>query len=142
MKSQNGVTLSSLIIYVIAMSIVVATIATLTNYFYGNINGISNRTAASKEYTEFNSYFINEVNNKENFVLTEQMNTQNDTKIVFSSGNQFLFVGNAIYFNKTKICKEVTSCRFSYDSETNIITVTIQINGKTFNNVYTMQKDI
>ena len=142
MKSQNGVTLTSLIIYVIAMSIIVATVATLTNYFHGNINGILNRTSASKEFTQFNSYFVNEVNNRDNSVLEELMNTQGDTKIVFSSGNQFTFAGNAIYFNKVKICKEVTSCRFSYDSQTKKITFIAQFNGKTFNNEYTMQNDI
>lgn len=51
MKSQKGVTLTSLIIYVIAMSIVVGTVAAITNFYYGNINGLSNRTSSSKQYT-------------------------------------------------------------------------------------------
>ena len=42
MKSEKGVTLSSLIIYVIAMVIVVSIIAVMTKYFYGNVNKLSN----------------------------------------------------------------------------------------------------
>ncbi len=147
MKSESGVTLSSLIIYVIAMSIIIGTIAVITNYFYGNINGLTNRTKASKQYTEFNSYFVNEVNKKGNTVLTNLLNADDEIKIVFSSGNKFTFVKNAgsengaIYFNKIKICKEVTSCSFSVSGENNIIEVTMQINGKTFKNEYTIQND-
>ncbi len=142
MKSEKGVTLSSLIIYVIAMSIIVGTVAAITSYFYENINGLTSRTEASKQYTEFNSYFVNEVNKKDNSVLTELLNTETKDIIVFSSGNQFKFDKNGIYFNKIKICKDVTSCTFEYDEPTNKITVTIQIKGKKFKNEYTMQNDI
>lgn len=139
MKSENGVTLTSLIVYIIAMSIIIAVIATITNYYYGNINGLTDRTAITKEYTQFNSYFTNEINKKDNSVLTNLANTDG-TVIAFSSGNQFTYLANSIYFNKVKICKDVTGCRFSYDSETKKIKVTIQFDGKTFDNEYTMQK--
>ena len=144
MKSEKGVTLSSLIIYVIAMSIIIGSIAAITNYFYGNINFLTSRTEASKQYTEFNSYFINEVNKKDNTVLTELLNQENKDIIVFSSANQFKYIDGtgSIYFNKIKICKDVTSCTFEYNESTNKITVTMQINGKTFKNEYTMQNDI
>lgn len=147
MKSEKGVTLSSLIIYVIAMSIIIGTIAAITNYFYGNINGLTNRTEGSKQYTKFNSYFLNEVNKKENEVLTDLLNANDEIKIVFSSGNKFTFIKKsgsehgAIYYNKIKICKDVTSCTFGFDEENNKISVTMQINGKTFKNEYTMQND-
>ena len=142
MKSEKGVTLTSLIIYVIAMSIVVATIATITNYFYGNINKLTERTSGLKEYTSFNSYFVNEINTKGNEVILVEPSESNGTKIVFSDANQFTYLNNSIYFNKVKICSKVTSCRFTYDSKENSITVDMQIAGKTFNNVYTLQKDI
>lgn len=141
MKSEKGVTLTSLIIYVIAMSIIIATVATITNYYYGNIKGLSKRTEVSKEYTKFSSYLINEINEKNNHVLTEMLDS-NKEKIIFSNGNQFLYTNNAIYFNKIKICKDVTSCQFEYDESNNKIKVTIQFNGKTFKNEYTMQNDI
>ena len=88
MKSQKGVTLTSLIIYIIAMVIVVGTTATLTNYFYGNIDKLSERTQASKEYTSFNSYFTGEINKKGNQVLKDE---SNESKIIFTSGNQYTY---------------------------------------------------
>ena len=38
MKNNKGITLTSLIIYIIGMLIVIATIATLTSFFYKNVN--------------------------------------------------------------------------------------------------------
>lgn len=141
MKSEKGVTLTSLIIYIIAFSIIIGTTATITHYFYNNIDGLTSRTEASKQYTEFNSYFVNEVNKKDNSILTEVSSGENN-RIVFSSRNQFKYTDNGIYFNKIKICKDVTSCTFEYDETNNKITVTMQINGKTFKNEYTMQNNV
>ena len=54
MKSNKGITITSLVIYVIAMSIVVATIATLTSYFYSNMDELDSDTNSSIAYTEIN----------------------------------------------------------------------------------------
>ena len=140
MKSEKGVTMTSVILYIIAMSIIVGTVATITNYYYGNINSITNRTQASKEFTEFNSYFTKEINTKGNTVLTNLLSNTNDV-IVFSSGNQFKYVSNSIYFNKILICENVRNCSFVYDDTNNKITVTIQFNGKTYTNEYTLRND-
>ncbi|MBR3249302.1 MAG: hypothetical protein IKF83_01220 [Clostridia bacterium] len=133
MKSQKGVTLTSLIIYIIAMVIVVGTTATLTNYFYGNIDKLSERTQASKEYTSFNSYFTGEINKKGNQVLKDE---SNESKIIFTSGNQYTYLEGKIYFNKILICRDVSSCRFIYNESTNEVTASITISGKNYTNTY------
>jgi len=58
MRNNKGVTLTSLIIYVIGMVIVVGIISTLTSFFYKNINieGISDN--GSTQYTKFSSIFF------------------------------------------------------------------------------------
>ena len=142
MRQEKGVTLSSLIVYVIGMSIIIASVATLTKYFYSNINTLTTRTNASKEFTSFNSYFINETNTRGIKVYTNLLNTQDNSIIVFSDGNQFKFAGNAIYLNKIKICKDVNSCEFIYNENTNKITVNLRISNKNFNNEYALQNDV
>ena len=69
MKSEKGITLISLIIYIVAMVIVVAIITTITGYFYGNIDNLQSRNEGAKEYTTFNSYFVNDINEKENYYI-------------------------------------------------------------------------
>ena len=133
MKSENGVTLTSLIIYIIAMVIVVGITATLTNYFYGNIDKLTTRTQGSKEYTAFNSYFTEEINKKNNKVLADE---STNNKIVFSNGNQYTYLSGKIYYNRILICRDVSSCNFMYDDSAKNITVSMTISGKNYTNTY------
>ena len=124
MKNNKGITLTSLIIYVIGMTIMVATIATLTSFFYKNIDigSISNDTT---QYTKFSSIFSEEINRNNNSVIDCKSLTDGVSYIIFSSGNQYTFNENSksIYKNNVKICDNVEMCNFLYtfvDSKYNI----------------------
>ena len=56
MRSEKGVTLTSLIIYVIAMLIAITIISIMTGYFYKNIDVSTEKYSYLGEYTRFNSY--------------------------------------------------------------------------------------
>ncbi len=119
MKNDKGITLTSLIIYLIGMAIVVGTIATLTSFFYKNVNIESINDDSSTQYTKFSSIFTNEINTENNTIIDCKTLTKNDNKtsyIIFSSGNQYTFKSenNAIYKNKIKICENINDCDFSY----------------------------
>ena len=139
MKSEKGITLISLIVYVVAMIVVVAIITTLTGYFYRNIDTLQTGNEGAKQYTTFNSYFTNDINEKDNYVLTDESSS---TKLIFANGNQYTYAGNDIYFNKIKICREIESCSFQYNTENKKVTVEMVINGKNYKNEYTCKKDI
>lgn len=115
MKNNKGITLTSLIIYVIGMTIMVATIATLTSFFYKNIN-VGNINTDTTQYTKFSSIFSEEINRKNNKVIECKEFTNGISYIIFSSGNQYTFNENskAIYKNNIKICENVEECKFSY----------------------------
>ena len=65
MKNNRGITLTSLIIYVIGMVIVVSLIATLTTFFYKNVN-VDNISKDTTQYTKFSNLFLKEINKKDN----------------------------------------------------------------------------
>ena len=115
MKNNKGITLTSLIIYVIGMTIMVGTIATLTSFFYKNINigSINNDTT---QYTKFSSIFSEEINRKDNSVVKCKKLSDGTSYIIFSSGNQYTFNKNSksIYKNNIKICEDIEECGFSY----------------------------
>ena len=116
MKNNKGITLTSLIIYVIGMTIMVGTIATLTSFFYKNINigSINNDTT---QYTKFSSIFSEEINRKDNSVVKcKELGNDETSYIIFSSGNQYTFNKNSksIYKNNIKICEDIEKCGFSY----------------------------
>ena len=127
MKDSKGITLTSLIIYVIGMLIVVSIISTLTSFFYKNVN-IGNINNDTTQFTKFSSIFSDEINRVNNSVLECRVLEENGFKvsyIIFSSGNQYTFKSEnkAIYKNKVKICENVDNCEFSYtfiDSKYNI----------------------
>ena len=111
MKNNKGITLTSLIIYVIGMVIVVASISTLTTFFYKNIDTSAINDNTTTQYTKFLSYFTEEINNSNNRVVECKNNY-----IIFSSGNQYTYMeeNKSIYKNKIKLCDNVEKCEFSY----------------------------
>lgn len=136
MRSNKGITMSSLVIYVIAMSIVVATISTLTSYFYNNMNELDTDTNSSIAYTEFNTYLSKEINIKENYPILIE-GTTSDFIIFSKTGNQYTFKNGAIYQNKVKICSNISTCTFDAgqtDETTEIVDI-VKVYLKTTGNI-------
>ena len=150
MKNEKGISLISLVIYLIAMVIVIALIISLSGYFYNNIN-IQNQTQDMYlQFSRFNSYFTEDVNKKNNGIkeigYLDASGNEADSGnfkqhyILFNSGNQYTFIkqkeedGNvvygAIYYNAIKIASNITNCIFTLGSDPSNVTVTIQ--GKDF----------
>ena len=94
MKNSKGITLISLIVYVVGMTLVVALIATITSFFYKNINVGDINTDNTTQFTKFSSVFSDEINREDNAVIDCKTYTENSIKIsyiIFSSGNQYTF---------------------------------------------------
>lgn len=132
MKNQKGITLISLIIYIIVLTIVIATLSIISNFFYSNIDYIKENSKYISEYNKFNMYFIEDVKNNNNtYEVTEN-------QVIFEDGTVYTYKpnsDNSIYRNKVKICKNIAYCKFS-KSETitknttkNIIQVHMVIKG-------------
>ena len=120
MKSDSGVTTTSLIIYVIVMVIVIGIIATITSFFYTNVKNLQNSSDNISEITKFHMYFLEETKNENNSIL--QVTKK---QITFKTGNTFTFQDNAIYLNNIRICDNVANAQFNKDT----------VNGKTRINV-------
>lgn len=144
MKSEKGVTLVSLIVYVIAMVIVVAIVSVISSYFYKNINEVTGNSDPYKEYTKFNNYFSEEAN-KENIKILE-CNLQNENGnnyIVFNNNVQYEFIkeNKGIYRNNIKICSNIDDCKFeqSIKKGKDIVTVTFKSGNLTNQIIYTLK---
>lgn len=146
MKSQKGVTLISLTIYVIALTIVVSIVSVISTYFYKNMSSSANTINPLIEYTKFNSFFADEVNHSQIKVLEYKEQTEEDKSsyIAFDNDIQYTFIpeNKAIYRNNVKICREVESCNFEHkiSNGKNVVVVTIQIGIEEVRNVeYTLK---
>ena len=135
MKAESGITLISLTVYIICITIVVATISMISSFFYSNVTDTTKNIDPLIEYTKFTSFFTNQIN-KENISVLECQ----DNYIVFNDGSQYTFIKNqGIYKNKVKICKLTKNCTFKYTASDNTVTVDITMeNGENQNITYTI----
>lgn len=148
MKSEKGVTVISVTVYIIAMLLAVTVIGMLTGFFYKNIDISSNNSEINKQYTKFNAYFTDEVNIKGNAVSEMKIideGTENEISlIVFSSGNQYTFIkqNKGIYFGHTKIATNIEECKFEKQENNGKTTITVKIVAENLDRTttYTLKK--
>ena len=98
MKSEKGITLISLTIYVIAMAVVIGIIAIVSTFFYSNMENSDDTVSPMAEYTKFNSFFSDEVNH-EGIGVIDCGTTDNGQKyIVFTCNRTILAFTSIINF--------------------------------------------
>lgn len=138
MKSEKGITLITLTIYVIVMITVVGIITVVTGVFMKSLQDADYYNEPITQYATFNSYFSEEVNHQGLKVIECKNNY-----IVFDNDVQYSFIeeNRGIYRNKVKICTDIESCTFSQtesDGKT-MITVKFTAGGQNKNTIYTLK---
>ena len=133
MKNENGITLVSLVIYILAMLIIIGIMGKVSIMFYENYNDLDDDVKDIVEYNKFNSYFIKEIKSANNSI--DKISTDG-TYILFTSGNSFTFRNNKIFYNDLEIAEDVTELKFSkyLDSNQKVdnTVVTVEINFKNY----------
>lgn len=128
MKLQKGITLISLILYIIVIIMIVAIGFMINNYFYTNTNTLLNKINPNNEYSKFNSLFLDEVNYPNLKVLE-----YGQDYIVFDNGVQYTYVADnkGIYRNKIKVCRNVEKCTFEtkIKNGNQVVAITMKIDA-------------
>lgn len=131
MKSEKGITLTYLIIYVVLLILVVSTLSIVSTHFYSNTKYLMDNGKYVSQFDKFNMYFIEDVkNNKETYSVESN-------KIVFEDGTIYTYSEKSIYRNKVELCRNIENCTFSKLEETDdnnftkkIINVKLSIAGE------------
>lgn len=131
MKSEKGVTLTSLVIYIIVATISISSIALLSSFFFSNMNLIKDQEQYAPEFNKFSMFFIEDVKKNKRAVVTE-------TKVTFEDGTIYEYKPEeqSVYRNDTKITEKIE--KFSFTSSEvvvsnttkQIINVKMTIGGK------------
>ena len=112
MKDEKGITLLSLVIYILLSTIIIAVIALMSSNFFSNVDVIVNQDKYAVEFNKFNMFFINDV--KSNTEATVE-----PTKITFKdNGAVYELKGTDMYRNDTIIANQIQSVKFSEDTYT------------------------
>lgn len=127
MKSQKGVTLISLTIYIITMAVVIGILATVTTFFYKNVRDVNIDIDPMTQFTTFNSYFSEEINHSNLKVVKCGTTESNQKYILFSNEVQYTFVpeNKGIYRNNVKICNNIENCEFSENIKNGKTVITV-----------------
>lgn len=106
MKSEKGITLASLLVYVLMFSTILGFLTTMTNYIYGNLENINSESISAEEFNKFNVNFIKDVKNNKDANIS--LNDEN-ISIVFQDSVNYNYISSekAIYRNKVKIADKI-----------------------------------
>lgn len=139
MKYEKGITTSSVIIYVIAITVVIGTFSVISANFYNSIRTINQKNSYSKKYTEFVSYFAKDVQEDDNKVIAAGETTVSQGEkieyIKFKNGNIYKYSESTktIYKNDSVICDNIDTCNFSYtEYDVNKGQVTVEFKSGSF----------
>lgn len=105
MKSEQGVTLTSLVIYIAVATVLISTMAVMSSHFFANIQLVKNQSDYVVEYNKFNMFFIQDVKaNKAASII--------GTTIFFEDGTKYEYKDESIYRNDKKIAKNIRTASF------------------------------
>ena len=136
MRKEKGITLISLVLYIIVMIVVIAVMTNVTTNFYININNMQLAKEDILEFNTFNTCFLKEIKSENN-----QIDSISPNYVLFSSGNSFSLNNNSIYYNNTIICKNVQEFECFCDQENNkIINVRVKMDNFEKSMKYKLEK--
>ena len=116
LKSEKGITLIELIVYVLVMTIVVGIMAGVSNFFYDNLWVVKDGAKYAGEFDKLNSNLIVDVKANKHVVANYI-----DKTIIFEDGTTYKYneQDEGIYRGKNKIAANVKA--FSVSNKTIII---------------------
>lgn len=144
MKNEQGITLIALIVYIILMTFVVASVTTITNSFYNNINEMDKTSESAVAFAKFNMYFINDIKAKGAQIAMDVSNS-NQVQISFTNKDEtvkYSVQNKTLYRDKIKICDKVNDVSITANKDTGIITVKLLINNYEKTTVYALEPEI
>lgn len=141
LKSDKGITLTSLVIYVIVLMIVIGLMSGFMGYFYKNTNKITIKENYEEQYTRFLSYLIRDTSSDQlYFVKTDPDNNYLILKYKDGSQHQYVYLdkNKSIYYinvsettpKKILLCNKVTNLTMDYSA--NILQINMTINDRNY----------
>lgn len=124
-KSQKGITLATLVVYMVIFTIIIGVMTTISTFFYGNIGDAIDTPKYVSEFNKFVMFFVVDIKNYNEAIVT-------DTTIEFENGPIYSYRNNMIYRNDVVIANYVMECKFTpkqYDVS-NITKNLINVNMK------------
>lgn len=153
MKSNKGITLTSLLIYVIGLMIIITIVATFTGYFSKNLHEVTVENIAEEQHSRFSAYLAKDINSNDVTYVKTANSNKNYVIIYFQGGieHQYVYNNGNIYFinieddtvtKKITLCNNVTSNSENvFDYTNNKISYIFSINNHEFSGDFNVEID-
>ena len=144
MKSNKGITLVSLIMYMILTMMILGILIALATNFRENLSNMDTATMQDTEFDKLNLQLLKETKTENNFINVEQTTS---TKLVFTNENIYTYVASdkAVYLNNyIKVAENIESCNFEIEETGNKtkLTVTVKIDGVQRTTEYLLRNNV
>lgn len=155
MKNNKGVTLTSLVIYVIVLMIVIGFMSILSGYFFKNINKVYINESAEEQYLKLTAFITKDTNSEDLIFVKQGVDGKQNLIFKFTNGetHQYILFNNAIYFlnlnntgqttKKLRFCSNVKPLSgnniFDYDESNSKVTINFTINNKNYNSSFNVK---
>ena len=128
-RNTKGITLVSLVIYVVIMLMLIAIIAVFKNNIDENIDSMGEYTSLVPKINKVHMYMLDEVNLKDNKVLKRN---SSGSYIEFSSGNNYMFSDGSLYKNSVEVLSDIIGGSFQVETEENneVLYVNLSLDDK------------
>ena len=134
-RSNKGITMMSLIIYITSFLVVVGIIAGITAFFYGNASLMTQELYSASDYNKLNLYLVKESEQPGNRVT-------NTNGLSFSNGDKFFYdsTNHLLYYNSICLCEDIQgfTTTTDYSSGKEVINVKVDFTNRSYSCKYTM----
>lgn len=144
-RSQKGISLISVIIYIFSMLIAVSTVMMLNSFFFDNILQMRGIGEISSQNNKFNMFFVNDMKESYSFELADTSELQDGSSkelqfIVNQNSSEritYSLVNNEIYRNNVKIAENVSELQFETLEDSKGVKVFIKFSYESQEKTYT-----
>ena len=137
MKSNKGVAMMTLVIYVASFFTITALVGTISTYFYNNMEYVNTNVGGSSEYNKLNLYILSKIKDPE---LTEVRTGTSSIVFYYNNGQKEVIVlnGDMLYFNQIMLCSGVDKFKTKVVNENgkSKLVVVVGFDGKSFSTEY------
>jgi len=151
MKSEKGIAMMSLVVYVASFLVITLLVGTITSFFYSNVKILDANTGSAADYNKINLYMVGSLKsgNLRSFVLDNSNPDENkllvtmytDESHIGYRSHQFQKKGNTIYYDYTALCNNVETFELTKSNQNgkDVIDMHVVIGGNSYTNTYVIK---